>query len=408
MIGLLSGKYNMIYIIMESLSADSLPKNIFLLWMQGWDNASWLHKKVAESWVFNNPEWKIHYIDLENLKDYISDIDYIYDKNKNISMQAKSDIIRISLLKNHGGIWADATMLCMQSLDHWVFDAVEPAGIWMYHGGGGGMSTEVGPASWFIVAKKDNIIMTKWKIECDRYWNNNNFTNNYFWMDGLFKNLFETDVLFKHTWLQVPYLCCENDGQAHSIANYGIENDTPHIKKLFLEKPPYALKLANKWNNIFHDINTEKCKKSNGYFAIKLSQRKYEYKHEMANFVTYGVYKYIETGINLERNHLIRFKTSNDAHIGLFDKDVLVAEIVIGGWDNTSSVIRYKAGGDKIDTINYGYCNQNEYKSIIVDVNDNMLTVSAYNFTLLKAPFDNKNLLNIRLSSFNRFIEWII
>ena len=87
-----------------------IPKNIFLLWLQGWDNAEWLNKQVAESWELNNPGWNIHYIDFKNLKDYVNDIDYIYDDTKNISPQAKSDIIRLSLLKNHGGVWADATM----------------------------------------------------------------------------------------------------------------------------------------------------------------------------------------------------------------------------------------------------------------------------------------------------------
>jgi len=80
----------------------SLSKNIFILWLQGWDNAIWLTKQVAESWKINNPDWKLHYICLNNLKDYVDDIDYIYDNNKIISPQAKSDIIRLSLLKK---IW---------------------------------------------------------------------------------------------------------------------------------------------------------------------------------------------------------------------------------------------------------------------------------------------------------------
>ena len=138
-----------------------LQKNIFLLWLQGWGNAEWLNKKVAESWEINNPEWKVHYIDLVNLKDYVNDIDYVYDTNKTISDQAKSDIIRLSLLKTHGGVWADATMLCMQPLDNWVHEANEPAGLWMYHGHGAGMSKDVGPASWFIVSNKNDYIINR-------------------------------------------------------------------------------------------------------------------------------------------------------------------------------------------------------------------------------------------------------
>jgi hypothetical protein len=259
-----------------------LQKNIFLLWLQGWENAQWLNKKVAESWEINNPEWKVHYIDLVNLKDYVKDIDYVYDNKKTISPQAKSDIIRISLLKHHGGVWADATMLCMQPLDHWVHEAVEPAGLWMYHGHGGGMSKDVGPASWFIVSKKNDYLINKWKIECDKYWTTNNFTNNYYWMDGLFKNLFYGDETFKQLWMKVPYLYCELDGQSHTLSHHGMENNTPHIKALFEKQPPYALKFWKSWNSLFPNINTENCKKSNGYCAIELSTRRLCFKHPMS------------------------------------------------------------------------------------------------------------------------------
>lgn len=259
-----------------------LQNNIFILWLQGWENAKWLNKQVVESWEINNPDWKILLIDLVNLKDYVSDIDYVYDINKNISPQAKSDIIRLSLLKNHGGIWADATMLCMQPLDHWVHEAVEPVGLWMYHGCGGGMSKEVGPASWFIVSKKEGNIISKWKEACDSYWNSNNFASNYHWMDELFCKLFHENDEFRESWLKVPYLYCDLDGQSHTLAYYGMENDTPHIKELFEKSPPYALKFWKHWNDIFPEVNSENCVNSNGYHAIQLSKRQYCFQHVMS------------------------------------------------------------------------------------------------------------------------------
>jgi uncharacterized protein YlzI (FlbEa/FlbD family) len=54
-------------------------KNIFLLWLQGWENAFWLNKQVAESWEINNPDWRVTLINFKNLKNYVDDIDYIYD-----------------------------------------------------------------------------------------------------------------------------------------------------------------------------------------------------------------------------------------------------------------------------------------------------------------------------------------
>lgn len=258
-----------------------IERNIFLLWLQGWDKASWLNYQVLESWKINNPEWTIHLIDLNNLRNYVNDIDYIYDTNKIISPQTKSDIIRLSLLKNYGGVWADATLLCMQPLDFWIDEACSPAEFWMYHGNGGGLPKEIGPAIWFIVSKKNNYIISKWKEQSDLYWSSNNRTNNYFWLDGLFKHLIENDELFKNIWSTVPYLYCNLDGQSHTLAIHKMEANTEHIKKLFLEKPPYVLKLWRSWNSLFPDINTVKCQNSNGFCAIQLSKRKYTYKHTM-------------------------------------------------------------------------------------------------------------------------------
>ena len=260
---------------------EKLENNIFLLWLQGWENANWINKQVAESWELNNPHWKVHYIDLVNLKEYVNDIDYIYDTNKNISPQAKSDIIRLSLLKNHGGVWADATMLCMQPLDHWIHEAIEPAGLWMYHGHGGRMRKEIGPASWFIISKKEEYIISKWKEECDMYWKTNNSASEYHWLDILFNQLYHKDENFRQTWLKVPYLYCELDGQSHTLARHKMEGNTPHLKKLFESQPPYALKFWKSWNDIFPDVNSPRCVNSNGYYAIQLSKRRFSFKHIM-------------------------------------------------------------------------------------------------------------------------------
>jgi hypothetical protein len=259
-----------------------MNKTIWLLWLQGWDNIPWLQNQVVESWKINNPDWTIEYVTLKNLKNYVNDIDYIYEENKNISNAAKSDIIRLSLLKNHGGIWADSTMLCMQPLNHWVFDAVKPSGFWMYHGNGGEMLADVGPASWFIVSKKNSYMITKWKEMCDDYWFKHNYTDNYFWMDSLFKYLVENDMVFKDYWGKTPYLYCELEGQSHTLAHdNGMVNNNPELKELLLMKPPYVLKFWNCWNHIFPNINEEACINSTGFYALQLSKRKKIFKHVM-------------------------------------------------------------------------------------------------------------------------------
>jgi len=250
-------------------------KTIWMTWIQGWHDIPWLVKEVVESWILNNEGWNIRFITLQNLKFYVNDIDYIYDPSKEISAQAMSDIIRLSLLKNHGGVWVDSTLLCMQPLNDWIDEAIKPAGIWMYN------NTDGFPACWFIASVKNNPIMVKWKQACDSYWMKNNYATEYLWMDKLFCNLYIEDNEFRQIWKRVPYLNCDSEGQAQCLApNNEIIRNTPHLKFILHNTPPYVLKLWWKiWVTKFPD--PEMGRDSNGYYAIQLSKRGLSYKHHM-------------------------------------------------------------------------------------------------------------------------------
>ncbi len=265
-----------------------MERNIFLLWLQGWDNAPWLQKRVLHSWQINNPQWKINLIDQNNLTNYVNDIEYIKDKKKKISYQAKSDIIRLSLLKNYGGVWADSTLLCMQPLESWVFEALNPSGFWMYHGHGGGLNSDLGPASWFIVSEKKGYLITKWKDSCDDFWIKRTSIRNYFWMDGIFKKLIEKDPVFKKKWSKTPFLYCEKKGSSHTLANYNftMHKNIDEVKTLIKEKPPYVLKLSSNFERTFNNLNNSIFKNSNVNFAIKMSTRKITFKHNTEKIIS--------------------------------------------------------------------------------------------------------------------------
>lgn len=243
-------------------------KTIWILWLQGFENAPWLVQQVANSWKLHNPEWSIVHLTSENIREYV-DTDYLYDTNKKITAQAKSDIIRLSLLNKYGGVWADATMLCMQPLDPWILEAVTPAQFWMYHGRDEGK----GPASSFLAAYPGSYIINKWKRQCDKYWNSRSETDNYFWMDQLFKELYESDLRLLSEWKKVPYLWYEEEGQAHMLSNSKHHCYIKEIQQTLQQKPPYVIKLWHHWHNTFPDITTKECVTSNTYFAIQMSTR---------------------------------------------------------------------------------------------------------------------------------------
>lgn len=42
-------------------------KTIWLLWMQGWDNAPWIIQQVRKSWELLNPKWNVELVSSDNL-----------------------------------------------------------------------------------------------------------------------------------------------------------------------------------------------------------------------------------------------------------------------------------------------------------------------------------------------------
>lgn len=228
--------------------SEPLPKIVWILWLQGWDKAPWVSKKVAESWKKMNPGWEIKMIDRENCP-----VEIYGD-----TPQAESDVIRLGLMFKYGGVWADSTLLCMQSLDDWVHEATEPTGYWMYRG------WYSRPASWFFVFKPGHYVLEKWVESCKKYWETGGTSkNNYNWMDNLLKPLLETDPKIKESWDKVPYLSSEDEGQAGMLSGK-VAEDSPELKQILKSRPPRVLKLDK-------SAIDENSVNSNGYYAIQLT-----------------------------------------------------------------------------------------------------------------------------------------
>ena len=230
--------------------SDPLPKIIWILWLQGWNsNTPWLQNKVKESWEKHNPDWEIRCIDEKNCPVKID----------GDTPQAQSDVIRLRLLDEFGGVWADSTMLCMEPLEKWVNSSVEPAGMWMYHG----RDECEGPASWFIISKPNNYILSKWRNSSDEYWKTPSLDYGYFWMDTLFKNLYESDSKFKEEWKKVPHECCEDPGSAHMFAGK-VTNSDKNLQESLVKNPPHAIKLDKA-------CSSDPSLDNNCTFAVKLT-----------------------------------------------------------------------------------------------------------------------------------------
>ena len=249
-----------------------MPRKIWLVWWSGWENAPPLCRGVLQSWKDHNPNWEVIALDSQNTHTYLPSVKQLLAKRPLISIQAQSDFMRLHLMQSYGGVWADATMLCMRPLDDWVWVAMAPSDIWMYHG----RDWARGPASWFMVAAPRSYIFEVWVKTTDELWLNdhenvhplrplwldqsfdwlrenlrlnyppdpNTIMRNYVWMDQLFGIIIRQDRKFLDLWRRVPFLDCNRWGQSHSFAGK-VAMYTEDLLEFVRVNPPFAIKLSH-------------------------------------------------------------------------------------------------------------------------------------------------------------------
>lgn len=227
------------------------PRVVWLLWLQGWEHAPPIVHAVARTWQHHNPTWDVVLLDKHSLERLTPG----YAMPAKAAAAAQSDLARLRLLHTHGGVWADATMACLRPLDDLIAASNVDTfpGAWMYHGRDAGR----GPASWFMVARPDTMLMAKWRYAAESYWSTHQNDAStptpeeaasvpYFWMDELFAGLANKDEEFRRHWQAVPVLYAEKRGSACAF-------DHPHTALQELTaatkagNAPFAVKLTHKF-----------------------------------------------------------------------------------------------------------------------------------------------------------------
>jgi hypothetical protein len=146
------------------LQPASLPKTIWILWFQGIHNAPYVVRKCYESWVERNPGWQVRFIDEHQLTN-VGSMDYTAGEVRSLSRQHASDLLRLDLLTNHGGVWVDATCFCMLPLDEWLFPYME-SGFFAFDRPGRDRIM----SSWFLAAEPGNHLVSHMFTFMPSYW----------------------------------------------------------------------------------------------------------------------------------------------------------------------------------------------------------------------------------------------
>lgn len=184
-------------------------KTIWICWLQGWNCAPPVALACRESWRRLNPGWDVRAIDLDWLRCALRLPDL---SAKRITPTSFSDIARVLLLHEYGGVWVDATLLCRQPLDGWLPDAAV---------GGFFAFDRPGPdrmlSTWFLAADEGNPLVAGWCEATLDYWRGRDEAHQYFWFHGLFAKCCARDASFDERWARVPKISADGPHQAQRV-----------------------------------------------------------------------------------------------------------------------------------------------------------------------------------------------
>lgn len=164
----------------ETDISNPYPKTIWVLWLQGIEKAPLIVKKCYQSIMKEAPEMGLNVVVLDesNLFEYVKMPDYIIKKWKTgaIGTAHLSDLCRVTLLCEYGGLWLDATTLLTGRIDREILES----DIFFFKASFLDFSaTKI--SSWLMYARNPgNAFLINVRNTLFNYWKYNNIMDDYF------------------------------------------------------------------------------------------------------------------------------------------------------------------------------------------------------------------------------------
>ena len=185
----------------EVPSSPDEPERAFTIWFQGEDKAPELVKACFHS-MRRHLKQELVILDEKSLFDWISLPDYIIEKWRKgaITHAAFSDICRVELLYQHGGVWLDATDFVTAPIPEFIMDE----DFFVFQAGNKVRGNYAKIQSCFMRGRKGNPILSIWRQAIALYWKNERRKINYFWMHFLLRLVVENNETAKSEYAKMP------------------------------------------------------------------------------------------------------------------------------------------------------------------------------------------------------------
>jgi hypothetical protein len=167
---------------------------------------------------------------------------YVLDKfNKGqISYTHFSDLLRLNLLKNHGGIWLDATAY----MTDFIPDNILKENFFVFLTGKLSHYPYSYMQNCFIRAKRGSYLCEAWYRMCIKYWKNETDTADYFQHQLMFKALVSNQAKASNLFQSMPQI---SDDEIHQLVGNKLfekfnADDWERIKQAsFFQKTTYKV-----------------------------------------------------------------------------------------------------------------------------------------------------------------------
>jgi putative glycosyltransferase len=183
----------------KSYLSEGIPKQIWICWFQGMENAPELVKSCFKSVKREFPDYQITVLTAENIQKYVTIPEVIlYKWNEGIINNANfSDVLRVWILAKHGGVWLDATVYCTGNA---IKDLIEKNPFFMYKSLSS-IEERISSSSWMIASTANHPLILSVKKLLVEYWCKENVAIHYFVFHLLFTIVVEH---YPDIWKSVP------------------------------------------------------------------------------------------------------------------------------------------------------------------------------------------------------------
>jgi hypothetical protein len=230
-----------------------MNKIVYILWLQGFENAPFPVKHCLQSWIDYNPTWNIVQLDENCLSKYIN-LDEVIPRllqNPNVLKCHIADIVRLLLLEKYGGVWVDATTFCNRSLDEWLPEYVKTGFFAFDKPRFPVITKKLFLSNWFLYSEKRNHIITQWSKKMVELFQNHELVNHseeYFIFHRIFEDLYYEDIVFQKTWDNTPKYNANGFGPHYLDEKGPFSEPCPRMKYDIDRKIIPLFKCTYKWD----------------------------------------------------------------------------------------------------------------------------------------------------------------